>query len=378
MSEYYLGLISGTSMDAADAVLLEAPREGSPRILASHAEPVPPELRARLSATMRSDADLSLQTIGELHQQTGEWFARAANDLIRASGVEASAIRAIGSHGQTILHAPDGDHSFSWQLGDPNLIARRTGLPTVADFRQADIAAGGQGAPLVPAFHHAVFSSAAEGRCIVNIGGIANLTVLPQGGLAEGVTGFDTGPGNTLLDAWIARHCQRHQDTDAAWAGQGRIDPDLLERLRADAYFKRTAPKSTGPERFNPAWLDQRLAGLAHAPQPVDVQRTLVELTAATIADAIVADAGDARTVMLCGGGAHNPLLRSSLAQRLGDDRRICTTGDYGIDGDWVEAAAFAWLAMQTLNGRPGNLPSVTGAQEAVVLGGVYDSRVKS
>lgn len=372
MPERYIGLISGTSLDAVDAVLLEIDADKAPRITGTHAEAPPADLRVDLLTATAGATPLSLQQLGELHQRTGAWFADAANHLMTHAGLAPTAVRAIGSHGQTLCHAPDAHFPFSCQLGDPSLIAMRTGLTTVADFRQADMAAGGQGAPMVPAFHHAVFASDNETRCIVNIGGIANITVLPAGGAGNRVTGFDTGPGNALLDAWVAQHLGQYQDTDAAWAVSGEIDSELLARLRADAYFQLPPPKSTGRESFHLEWLQHQLETLTHTPTPADVQRTLVELTAGTIGDAITAHASATDRVLLCGGGAHNPLLRERLAAHL-PDRPVTNTCDYGIEVDWVEAAAFAWLAMRTLRRLPGNLPSVTGARNTVVLGGIYD-----
>lgn len=371
MAERYIGLMSGTSLDAVDAVLLECDTSGRARITHTHAETPDPALRADLLAVATDTRNITLRQLGELHQRTGLWFAEAANKLITAAGAEPAAIRAIGSHGQTLLHAPEAPFPFSWQCGDASVIAARCGIPTVADFRAADIAAGGQGAPLVPAFHHAVFASAEESRCIVNIGGIANITVLPATGSRDAVTGFDTGPGNALLDSWAEQHLGQPLDTDARWAASGAIDPALLERLNSDAYFRQSPPKSTGRETFNLAWLTRQLDALEHDVAPADVQRTLAELTATSIADAIAEHAPGTGRILVCGGGAHNPLIRERLATHL-PDAVLTDTGAHGIDVDWVEAAAFAWLAMRTLNGRPGNLPAVTGARKPVVLGGIY------
>lgn len=377
MIERYIGLMSGTSLDAIDAVLLEIDADNPPQITHTHSEAPDPDLRAMLLAATTNATPVSLAELGQLNQRMGVWFAHAANTIIAKSGMPVNRIHALGSHGQTLYHAPDAPHPFSWQLGDPSIIAAHTGVTTVADFRQADIAMGGQGAPLVPAFHHAVFSDASESRCIVNIGGIANITVLPAPGDRAHVIGFDTGPGNALLDGWIEKQLGHTQDTDGRWAASGEIDTELLSQLKADAFFQRPPPKSTGREQFNLAWLDQQLEQLDHAVNPADVQRTLVELTATTIAGAIRRHAPRIPRVLLCGGGAHNPLIRRQLSAHL-PDCVVADTGDYGIHVDWVEAAAFAWLAMRTRHGLSGNVPAVTGARKEVVLGGLYDPRTRA
>lgn len=377
MTERYIGLMSGTSLDAIDAVLLECDAAGTPRITHTHTEAPESDLRSALLTVATDTGNVSLRQLGELHQQTGAWFALAANNLMAAAQVAPTDIRAVGSHGQTLLHAPEARFPFSWQCGDANVIAARSGITTVADFRQADIVAGGQGAPLVPAFHSAVFAHGNESRCIVNIGGIANITALPAIGTGEPIIGFDTGPGNALLDSWTQQHLGAPQDTDAHWAAGGAIDSKLLEQLKADAYFRQPPPKSTGRETFNLSWLRGELTALGHAVAPVDVQRTLVELTAVTIADAVAGHAPGADRVILCGGGAHNPLLRQRLSTHL-PGHTLEDTGEHGIHVDWVEAAAFAWLAMRTLHGQSGNLPSVTGAHKAVVLGAIHDPRMRA
>jgi anhydro-N-acetylmuramic acid kinase len=260
------------------------------------------------------------------------------------------------------------------QLGEPSVIAARTGIVTVAHLRGADMAAGGQGAPLVPAFHHRVFGDAAENRAILNLGGIANLTLLPASSgndSADQVLGFDTGPGNALLDTWATEHLGEPQDTDGRWAGTGRVHEALLNLMLQDSYFQKAPPKSTGREYFHLAWLRGQITSLTQPPNPADVQRTLCELTALSVVTALDEYGPGDERILLCGGGARNPMLRERLTDLL-SPRRIADTGDYGIPGDWVEAASFAWLAMRTLNGQPGNLPSVTGAREAVVLGGIY------
>ena len=369
----YIGLISGTSMDAVDAALLDLSNPESPRLTATHAQPPAEDLRADLLALSQDVAGITLAKLGELDQRVGHWFADAALALLETSGTPTAAVRGIGSHGQTVHHAPDAPHPFSMQIGDPALIAVRTGIPTVGHLRGGDIAAGGQGAPLVPAFHQWVFRHPAERRAILNIGGIANLTLLPagRGDEAGEVLGFDTGPGNALLATWAVEHLGEPQDTDGRWAASGEVHEGLLSLMLQDPYFYRPPPKSTGREHFHLNWLHNRLASLGRPPNPADVQRTLCELTARTVATALEEHGAGAERVLLCGGGARTPVLRQRLEALLAP-RPVADTGDYGVPPDWVEAAAFAWLAMRTLEGLPGNLPSVTGAREAVVLGGVY------
>jgi anhydro-N-acetylmuramic acid kinase len=356
--------MSGTSMDGIDAVLVDFDDDGlTVRHALSHA--YPESLRQRLQAAVETPLDEKIADVQALHQLTGEAFRDAALELVRNAGVDPQSIDVIGSHGQTVRHRPDAEEAFSLQLGDPDLIATATGVVTVADFRSADIAAGGQGAPLTPPFHKWLFHRADENRVVLNIGGIANVTVLPANGE---VTGFDTGPGNTLMDSWARRHTGRPYDAGGALAAGGAIDDALLERLLEDPYFSAAPPKSTGLEYFNPDWL-QRVgaAGLA----PADVQATLCELTASSIATAIEQYAPGTAAVFVCGGGVHNDELMRRLGSRLAS-ARFGSTADAGLDPDWVEATAFAWLAMRTMQNLPGNLPAVTGARAAVVLGTIH------
>ena len=285
-------------------------------------------------------------------------------------------MRAIGSHGQTVLHQPRGEAPFTLQIGDPNVIAERLGIDVVGDFRRRDLAAGGEGAPLMPAFHAAAFGVPGEARAVVNIGGIANVTQLTADG---GVTGFDTGPGNCLLDAWARRHLRHAYDANGAWAATGTVQQVLLERLLADAYFSRPAPKSTGRETFSDDWLDRALAGLALP--PADVQATLAELTARSIADGLrvasrnggpgAGPGTDPKRVLICGGGALNADLMARLARAL-PRSAVDTTAAAGIAPEHVEAAGFAWLAHRYVCGLAGNLPAVTGARHPVSLGALY------
>ena len=355
-----IGLMSGTSADGIDGVLIELDAGGALRMIATHQQTIPDALRARVLA-VQAGAAATPDELCALDIELGEVFAQAAGVLLARHGSE---VAAIGSHGQTVRHAPHGPFPFSAQLGNPSVIAERTGITTIADFRARDVAAGGQGAPLAPGFHDAVFRDDREDRLIINIGGIANLTWLARD---HGPVGFDTGPGNGLMDAWAQRHCGTPLDAGGAWAASGTVDPALLERLLADPYFQRTAPKSTGKEYFNPAWLDHALAGAAVPPQ--DVQASLLELSVQSMA-AAARTLASVQALYLCGGGVHN----TALCQRLGDvlPWPVRTTAALGWDPDWVEAAAFAWLAHRHLAGLPGNVPGVTGARREVVLGGCY------
>lgn len=353
-------------MDAIDAALVDF--DASPlSLVAASATEFEPELKARIAAVIDSPEGVSLDEIGQIDVAVAHAFARCTLQLLREAGVGASDVTAIGSHGQTLRHRTDLPLPFTWQIGDPNTLSEMTGITVVADFRRRDVAAGGQGAPLLPVFHDQVFRSEAEDRVILNLGGIANVTLLKRG--AE-VAGWDTGPANRLLDAWIARHRPVTFDERGAWAGSGRCDPLLLEQLLNEPYLKLDPPKSTGRELFNLGWLEHKLGGAQRRPQ--DVQATLLEYTAATIAADVRRHAPGA-SVYACGGGAHNPALLAALERRLAPNR-LATTEGLGLDPDYVEAIAFGWFARRTLAGLPSNAPSVTGARGIRVLGGVYRS----
>mgnify|MGYP002629844505 FL=1 len=364
---YFIGLMSGTSMDAADAALVDF-HTIPPTLVATHHSPLPAALRNELFALCTPGPD-EINRMAMLDTQLGEIFADCALALLKQAGVKASAVHAIGSHGQTVRHQPNGPYPFSLQIGNPALIALRTGITTVADFRRADMAVGGQGAPLAPAFHNAVFRSAEHDRAAVNIGGIANITILPKD-KKQSVTGFDTGPGNVLLDAWAERQLGQRMDEGGQFAASGQINDTLLATFLSDGYFTLAPPKSTGREYFNSAWLDNLLQQHSNV-SPADVQATLCELSAATIAAAILRYAHDTTEILICGGGVHNTHLMQRLRARL-QPRSVESTERYGISPDWMETLAFAWLAKQTLEDKPGSLPSVTGAKRAVVLGGIY------
>lgn len=365
MSEYFIGLMSGTSADGIDAVLMEF--TPAPRILATHFTAYPESVRAKVQrlAAGRHQVD-AVDELGGLDSELGQLFAAAALALMDGAKVARTKIRAIGSHGQTVRHRPRAAHPFSLQIADPNIIAARTGLTVVGDFRRRDVALGGQGAPLLPAFHRVAFADQSEDRVVANIGGIANITLLPAGGT---VSGFDTGPGNVLLDHWSREHLGQPYDRDGDFAAGGKLQPELLKALLADGYFSEPPPKSTGPEHFNPAWLAQ---ALGDKPLPAaDVAATLTELTAHSIAACVLRQAPAAHKLFVCGGGVHNDELMRRLAANL-PKAKVESTEVLGVHPDWVEAAGFAWLARETLAGRPGNLPSVTGAAQASVVGAIY------
>jgi anhydro-N-acetylmuramic acid kinase len=365
MSKLYIGLMSGTSMDGIDAALVRFGHEAID-VVATHEQPYPPDLRAALIEA-RTNPDLhSSSQVPELHRRIGQCFADAASEILRSSSVEPASVAAIGSHGQTLRHAPEANPPYSLQIGDADVIATATGINTIADFRRADIELGGQGAPLAPAFHEWLFRSPGRDRAVLNIGGIANITIL-HGDDRETI-GFDTGPGNTLLDAWSRLHTNSDFDANGDWAAKGRVIPELLSALLADEYFVLPPPKSTGFEHFNLDWLSR--AGVERH-DPCDVQATLSELTAATIAAGIRMAASETTEILVCGGGVHNRDLMSRLESTL-PGVAVESTAIAGLDPDWVEAAAFAWLAMRTCSGLPGNLPSVTGASRPTVLGELH------
>lgn len=360
----YLGLMSGTSMDAIDAVLVDF--EASPlRIVAASATPYEPGLKSRIASLIESADKVALDEIGQIDVAVSRAFAHAALALLRDAGLGAGKVAAIGSHGQTLRHRPDLSLPFTWQIGDPNTLAEMTGITVVADFRRRDLAAGGQGAPLLPVFHDQVFRSDSEDRVIANVGGIANITVLQRDAT---VTGFDTGPGNRLLDAWISLHRGLGFDDNGAWASTGRCDATLLQQLLDEPYLSLPPPKSTGRELFNMQWLNGRLGLFARQPQ--DVQATLQEYTAATVADAVRRYAPGA-ALYVCGGGAHNRGLLAALARRIAPNP-VASTAALGLNPDYVEAVAFAWFARRTLAGLTSSSGSVTGARGARILGGVY------
>lgn len=364
--DYSIGLMAGTSLDGVDAALVSWTPDAAIRLHAARTVDYPTWL---VEAIRGLGPESSLREVSQMDAQLGEVFGEAARQLMDDAGIEPGDVDAIGSHGQTIWHAPEARYPTTVQIGDPNRIAEYCGVDTVADFRRRDIAAGGQGAPLAPLFHAALFGDAAEERAVLNLGGIANVTLFPPNGP---ITGFDTGPANTLLDAWHRRHHSQPFDRDGDWAGQGAVDTDLLEHLLTDPFFRQPPPRSTGPEHFNIRWLEARMGGRAIA--PVDVQATLVELTARSAAEAITERLPGVERVLVCGGGAHNDTLMDRLAANL-PQARVESTDAHGLHPDWVEAIGFAWLGRETLAGRTGNAPAVTGARHEAVLGGIYRGR---
>lgn len=369
-----IGLMSGTSLDGVDGVLATFPmaadgRDNAPLAVLAHAYvPFPDDLRAELMALQAPGGN-------EIHREAlaanglARLYAECIRQLLDQAGLAPADVRVAGVHGQTIRHRPgefDG-MGYTRQTNQPALVAELSGVDVIADFRSRDVAAGGQGAPLVPAFHQAMFSAPDRTRVVCNIGGISNLTILPAHG---DTTGFDCGPGNALLDAWVQRHQAQTYDADGQWAASGNVDAALLAHLLAEPYFAAPPPKSTGRDLFNPAWLDARLAAFAHL-SPADVQATLLALTAQSIADAVQRHAGNCDALFVCGGGARNGALMRALAQRL-PSTHITTTADLGVAPQHVEALAFAWLARRCLDGLPGNLPAVTGARGLRVLGALY------
>ncbi|HEU0233962.1 MAG TPA: anhydro-N-acetylmuramic acid kinase [Gallionella sp.] len=359
--ELYVGLMSGTSLDGIDAVLVDL-GEAQPRLLAKHYTPFDDSLRNDLLA-LHQPGHNELHRTQLAGNQLARLYAAAVNTLLNTANSSNTKIKAIGCHGQTIRHRPE--HGYTLQIGNAALLAELTGITVVSDFRSRDIAAGGQGAPLVPAFHDKVLRHPGSHRVIVNIGGISNLTNLPPG---TATSGFDCGPGNLLMDAWCMQHLGKPYDDSGAWAASGKILPALLEKMLNEPFFALPPPKSSGRDLFNMVWLRGKLQGGELAE---DVQATLLELTCRTIAQAIRQYCDGATEIYLCGGGAHNPTLHHRLAALL-PGSGVQTTDALGVDGDYLEAIAFAWLAQQTLHGRPASLPPVTGARHPCILGAIY------
>ncbi len=363
--ELFIGLLSGTSRDGVDAVLVNF-THGSMDLLHARCTPYPAAIRQTLDRLLESGQAPDDGMTGLLDESLGRFFARVAQDLVREAGMEMRDIRAIGSHGQNVWHAPCADQPVSTQLGNGRLMTRNTGVTVVADFRSADVAAGGQGAPLAPLLHRQLFHTEQEDRAIVNIGGIASLTLLPASGE---LSGFDCGPGVCLMDAWTLRHLQKTHDEAGRWAAKGQVNRALLQRMLRDEYFELPSPKSTGLEHFNMAWLENMLA--ENGTGAVDVQTTLAELTALTIARALP-DATLPKRLLVCGGGAHNTHLLARIAAAL-PEVVVDTTSRYGADPDWVEGLLFAWLARERVQGRVQDTPPITGAGHPVLLGDIFE-----
>lgn len=364
--ELYIGVMSGTSMDGVDTALVSI--EGTRiTLLAHHEFPMPDDIKARfLEVCIGQKTDLI--AIGELDHQLGHLFADAVLQLLDKSGTPASSVTAIGNHGQTVFHQPTGDSPFTMQLGDANIIAAKTQIQTVADFRRKDMALGGQGAPLVPAFHHTIFHPRDSSVVVLNIGGISNISVLRPN---QPTLGYDTGPGNMLMDAWVDKHTGEKFDRDALFALKGQLNQALLKQLLNESYLSQMPPKSTGRELFNLPWLEQQLTKFKDLAAE-DVQYTLCEYTALTIANEVEAyRLGNQPALYVCGGGTRNPLLMKRLSELL-PSWVVESTTSKGVDADYMEAMAFAWLAQRHVHQLPSNLPEVTGASRPASLGVLY------
>ena len=369
MDNYYVGLMSGTSLDAIDGALIRIGDNGGLEVISMLSTEFPEHIPSQLRNLISGKTE-SIHALCSLDTELGEIYAKVTLDLLSKSAYKPHEIKAIGCHGQTIRHQSGHKNPYSLQIGNPSVIAEKTGITTVADFRARDIAAGGQGAPLVPAFHRAVFSDPENARVIVNIGGISNITVLPKLKSRNAVSGYDTGPGNCLLDAW-STSCRGHRyDENGNWSASGSVNSRLLDSLLNDGYFSKSSPKSTGTEYFNLNWLETNYPDVTEL-QAEDVQATLAELTAHTIALHIIREGFDNNEIYLCGGGVHNKDLIERIYHHL-PKAKLFTTEKLGLDPDYVEATAFAWLAWCTMEKQTGNLPAVTGAHHPVILGGIY------
>jgi anhydro-N-acetylmuramic acid kinase len=375
MPGLYIGLMSGTSLDGVDGVLAQLGEATTrPEVLASAHISMPQALRQEFLALNSAGQD-------ELHRAAlaanalAGLYADVVRQLLNRSGTKPAQVQAIGAHGQTVRHQPQAIDGVGYtvQLNQVALLAEYCGITVVADFRSRDLAAGGQGAPLVPPFHLAVFGDAQESRAVLNLGGISNITLLPASAVPSGgggLLGFDCGPGNALMDAWCERHTGAAFDDQGAWAAQGQVDAGLLAVMQREPFFRQAPPKSTGRDLFNGAWLAQHVSTYA-ACAPVDVQATLTELTAWACAQALSNAAGKYQRLVVCGGGARNVFLMQRLAALL-PSVRLSTTQDWGVAPSDVEALAFAWLAQQTMQAKAASVPAVTGARGARILGAIY------
>ncbi|EXI62119.1 anhydro-N-acetylmuramic acid kinase [Mannheimia granulomatis] len=365
-SNYYIGVMSGTSLDGVDIALMDFAKN-PPKMTACDFIPMPEDLRSDISALLKT-GETTLQKFGEIDHCLGLLYAQSINTFLAKNQLKAEDITAIGCHGQTVWHSPNSDYPFTTQIGDMNLVAAQTGITTIADFRRKDMAFGGQGAPLVPAFHQAIFGSSNRLTVVLNIGGISNISVLNP---HQPTIGYDVGAGNTLMDSWIEKHQGKRYDKNSEWAMSGEVDEALLAELLNEPFFAKAPPKSTGRELFNLSWLAKKLQNFT-ACKPEDVQRTLAEFTAQSIANELVRLENTLPCLLLvCGGGARNPLLMARLSALL-PSWNVTITNDYDLDIDYVEAAAFAWLAYHRIHNLPSNMPSVTGAKQAVSLGVIY------
>lgn len=360
--------MSGTSVDAIDAVLMDF-AQSKTHIVTSHSQAISAQLRNDINfliATRQLPKDFE-----KLDKQFADTSCKAVRQILNQASIDAKQISAIGSHGQTVFHDPKGIPATSIQIGNPQNIANLTGIPTVGHFRQADIDAGGQGAPLACAYHAEVLQSKTAERVILNLGGIANITKLPVD-KNQPIIGFDTGPANTLMDAWTQKHLNEPYDQNGNWAKSGHVNIDLLERMLDDSYFAALPPKSTGREHFNLEWIQHYLDTYGISVATEDIQATLLAITIHSIADSIDTWCPQSKEILLCGGGSENKYLVEHLKQAL-EDKSIHNTSDYGVPTNWMEAMAFAWLAKLNLENKPGNIPSVTGADKPIVLGELFE-----
>lgn len=371
MPEYFIGLMSGTSVDAIDAVLMDFAKSNT-HIVSSYSQAI--------SAQLRNDINSLIATrqlpknIKKLDKQFADTSYMAVKQLLKQASIDAQQISAIGSHGQTVFHDPKGMPPVSIQIGNAQIIANTTGIPTIGNFRQADIDAGGQGAPLACAYHVKILQSTKEERVVLNLGGIANITKLPKD-KNETIIGFDTGPANTLMDTWTQKHLNKPYDQNGNWAQSGKVNLSLLEQMLEDSYFTNLPPKSTGREYFNLKWIQHQLDIFGSPVSIADVQATLLALTTHSIADSIDAWCPQTEKILLCGGGCENKFLVQQFEKTL-DGKTLQQTSDYDAPANWMEAMAFAWLAKLNLENKPGNIPSVTGADKLVVLGECMDVRI--
>lgn len=368
MKSYYLGIMSGTSLDGVDLALMDFACS-PPQLIAAGFTPMPQKIREKLTALLRSGTT-TLQELGELDHQLGLLYADCVNHFLSQQQLTPQQITAIGCHGQTVWHAPNTEFPFTMQIGDMNLLAVKTGITVIGDFRRKDMAYGGQGAPLVPAFHQGLFCTSERATVVLNIGGISNISLLIPN---QPVMGYDTGVGNALMDSWIEKHLGKPYDQNGEWASSGRVNSDLLQDFLCEPYLSLPPPKSTGRELFNGEWLAQKLQKYNEL-SAQDVQATLLEFTVQTTVQPLLAIEKQTdlpRLLLVCGGGARNPLLMNRFKALL-PHWTVATTTDYGLDVDYVEASAFAWLAYQRINNQPSNLPSVTGAKSAVSLGVIF------
>ena len=368
-TSYFVGIMSGTSLDGVDVILASIPSREQFSLVGAETYPIPEHLKVELLNLAQTGQDNELDHYAALDVQMGHLFANCCLSLLKQVDIASEQVKAIGSHGQTLRHYPNATFPTTLQIGDPNIIAELTGITTIADFRRRDMAAGGQGAPLVPPFHEAIFTAQNRNRIILNIGGIANITTLSNH--KNPVLGYDTGPGNALMDDWCLRHFNRSFDADGQLAAQGKPNPELLAHLLTDPYFAQSAPKSTGREYFSYSWLNRQMEGAFANLNDTDILATLLELTCCSIINEIQSLPFSTDEILVCGGGAKNTRLMQRLAT-YADGITVQSTEQYGLHPDWVEASAFAWLAHQTLNGLTGNLPSVTGAHQEVILGAIW------